>query len=299
MLDQDFPDPGALKVGDTWYAYATTGNGDNLQAARSRDLVRWEYLGEVLPKLASWSTGDTWAPEVRQTSAGFVMYYTARDPSRTRPDGTGSQCISAAVAAKPTGPFVDRSASPLVCQPSLGGSIDPYPFTDADGTRYLIWKNDGNCCQLPTRIWAQRLSADGLKLLPGAAVDLGERNDQPWEGAVVEAPTLLLRDGTYYLFYSAGNYADGTYAVGYATAPRVLGPYRDAPENPILKTRDAAGAQGPGGQTIVTGPHGGLWVLYHAWDPSFLQRAMWLDPLRFVGGKPVIDGPTDRQQAKP
>ncbi|PZR64721.1 MAG: glycoside hydrolase [Chloroflexi bacterium] len=299
VLGRDFPDPGALKVGSTWYAYATTGNGDNLQAARSTDLVHWEYLDEVLPKLATWSTGDTWAPEVRRTSAGYVMYYTTRDPNLIRPDGTGSQCVSVAVASSPAGPFSDRSSGPLVCQPKLGGSIDPFPFTDADGTRYLIWKSDGNCCQMPTRIWGQRLSADGLSLVPGTPTDLGETNDQAWEGSVVEAPTLLLHDGTYFLFYSAGNYADGTYAVGYATAPRVLGPYRDAVGNPILKTRDAAGAQGPGGQTIVTAPDGSLWVLYHAWDPNFLERSMWLDRLRFVAGRPVIDGPTDRPQAKP
>src|SRR5688572_31283652 len=67
VLDQDFPDPDVLEIGDVYYAYATNANDDNIQSARSTDLVDWEMLGDVLPTLPDWavqSFGSVWAPEV-------------------------------------------------------------------------------------------------------------------------------------------------------------------------------------------------------------------------------------------
>ena len=39
LLYQNFPDPGVMKVGSRYYAFATNGGGGNVQAAASRDLV--------------------------------------------------------------------------------------------------------------------------------------------------------------------------------------------------------------------------------------------------------------------
>jgi beta-xylosidase len=308
VIDDDFPDPFVLRVGDGYFAYATTDAAQHLQLARSSDLVSWEILDDPLPKLAGWSSGDTWAPEVLKTSAGFVLYYTARAPEIKRPDGSGSQCITLAVATVPEGPFVDSSTEPLVCQGELGGSIDATPFVDADGTRFLILKNDGNCCGLPTRFWIQRLSADGLRLT-GKPSDMGVVNDEPWEGGLIEAPTLLLRDGTYFLFYSANGYDTEFYAVGYATSKKVLGPYVDARENPILASAwgrpVTSRARGPGHQSVVAAPGGQLWMAYHAWDQdavgygNFGSRTVWIDKLELAGAKAVVHGPTDGPQPIP
>jgi len=308
VIDDDFPDPFVLRAQDRYYAYATTDAAQHLQLARSADLVSWEILDDPLPKLAGWSSGDTWAPEVLKTSAGFVLYYTSRAPEIKRPDGSGSQCITLGVAAAPEEPFVDSSSKPLVCQGSLGGSIDATPFVDANGTRYLIWKNDGNCCGLPTRFWIQRLSDDGLRLT-GNASDLGVVNDEPWEGALIEAPTLILRNGVYFLFYSANGYDTEFYAVGYATSRKLLGPYVDAPENPILASAwgrpVTSRARGPGHQSIVSAPGGQLWMAYHAWDQdavgygNFGSRTVWIDRLDLNGAKAVVYGPTDGPQPIP
>src|SRR5215207_807685 len=276
VLTGNFADPNVLKVGGTWYAYATGDLIVNLQVARSADLVRWERLDDALPELPEWSVlqkGLTWAPEVAQTPAGFVLYYTLRHAA------SGRQCISVAVAPRPEGPFQDTRSRPLVCQERLGGSIDPHHFVDRDGRTYLLWKNDGNCCGLPAELWGQRLDRDGLALV-GLPRSLGVGNDAAWEGDLIEAPTLWREGDTYYLFYSANDYGSTGYAVGYATATRVLGPYRDGPGNPILRSRGKAA--GPGGQAVVTDGHGGLWLAYHAWDSAAVgdeaggQRSMWL-----------------------
>jgi beta-xylosidase len=299
VLGGNFADPHLVKVGDTWYAYATGDLVVNLQVARSADLVRWERLEDALPELPAWSVlqkGLTWAPEVARTPAGFVLYYTLRHAA------SGRQCVSVAVADRPEGPFRDTRSRPLVCQERLGGSIDPHRFVDRDGTAYLLWKNDGNCCGQPTRLWAQRLDGDGLKLT-GKPASLGVRNDAAWEGNLIEAPTLWRDGDTYYLLYSANDYGSPDYAVGYATAPKVLGPYRDGPGNPILTSRGKAA--GPGGQSVIDDGEGGLWLAYHAWDSAAVgdevggQRSMWLDRLSFDGGRPRVAGPTGTPQEAP
>lgn len=312
VIQNDFPDPHVLLAGETFYAYATTGGGKNLQAARSDNLVNWTTMPDPLPELASWSGltplfsavphEATWAPAAAQIEDMYLLYYTTPALEMPRPDGVPSQCIGVAVSETPEGPFEDRSDGPLACQPELGGSIDSTYFRDGDGTQYLIWKNDGNCCGIETRFYISELSPDGLELI-SEPVDMGVDNDRPWERFVIEAPTLTVLDGTYYLFYSGNDFSSAAYAVGYATADEVTGPYTDAEENPILASEGPVA--GPGHQGIVADKEGDLWLTYHAWDATAIgydnggRRAMWIDELVFEDGKAVVLGPDAGIQPAP
>lgn len=296
--EENFPDPGVLRVDGTYYAYSTNSDAANVPLQTSTDLVHWTDVGDVLPQLGSWARQTvtfTWAPEVlRTTAGGYVLYYTARS------DRHDKQCIGRAVSASPRGPFVDSSSNPLVCQVDEGGSIDASPFLDADGTAYLYWKNDGNCCGLPTYLYGQRLDAAGTALVGNPARLL--TTTAPWQGKLVEAPHLYRRDGRYYLFYSANAYDSDRYAVGYATCTAPLQPCRDAPENPILDTGNEAA--GPGHSALVEAPNGDTWLLYHAWPPdaigaAYPGRTLWLDRVDWVDGRPVVRGPTSKPQAVP
>jgi arabinan endo-1,5-alpha-L-arabinosidase len=285
VLDQDFPDPDLLKVGNDYYVYATNAEGINIQAAKSTDLVHWEVLGEVLPELPDWavqSFGWAWAPEVFSRARGqYVMYFTARFAIGF--DGT--QCIGSATAKDPAGPFTSSNPKPFICQTDQGGSIDPSSFVDGDGQRYVLWKNDGNSSGYKVWLYIQKVSSDGLTLQgePRRLLTV----DQRWEGILVEAPTLWRQDGKYYLFYSANAYNDRRYATGYAVAEDIFGPYVKA-EEPLLATNLAAGLVGPGGQDIVTGPHGGTWILFHGWAPDAYRR-LYLAPLDWENGAPVVE----------
>ena len=239
VIARNFPDPHVIRADDQYFAYSTTSAGANIRYARSPNLVEWEIVGEALPELASWSGltplfsdvphEATWAPAVAQVGDGFVMYYTTPALELPRPDGKPSQCIGVATSDSPEGPFVDSSPGPIVCQSDLGGSIDATQFAD-DGAQYLLWKNDGNCCGIPTRFYIQELSDDGLELI-GEPTDMGVSNDLLWERFVIEAPTLWKNGETYFLFYSGNDFASADYAVGYATSADVLGPYVDAEES--------------------------------------------------------------------
>lgn len=285
VLDQDFPDPDVLKVGDTYYAYATNANDVNIQVAKSTDLVHWEVLGEALPALPDWAVqkfGWAWAPEVFSPAAGqYVMYFVARFAIGF--DGT--QCIGLATSQDPAGPFVSSNPEPFICQTGEGGSIDPSTFVDADGQRYVLWKNDGNSAGYQVWLYIQKVSDDGLTLQgePHQLLTV----DQLWEGTLVEAPTLWLQDGKYYLFYSANAYYDRRYGVGYAVADEILGPYVKA-EGPWLATNIGAGLVGPGGQDIITGPHGDTWILFHGWAPDGYRR-LYLLPLDWESDLPVLE----------
>ena len=297
VIDRNMPDPFVLDTGDLYYLYSTTNISDNYPYATSEDLVNWEQQGDAMPQLPSWANGNTWAPEVTETSAGYVMYFTARAPGLQRPDGAGAQCVGVAVSAAPGGPFVSESPEPLVCQLELGGTIDASVVRDVDDALWLIYKNDGNCCSIPTRFYMRRMSEDGLSFA-GEEIEVeGIVNDQPWEGNVVEAPTIHFYEDTYYLFYSANDYAGPPYAVGYATSDSLTGPYVDAEENPIMSTEGTA--IGPGHQAIIADRDGDLWMVYHAWEYTLRERKVWIDELRFEDGRPVIDGPDAEPQPVP
>jgi beta-xylosidase len=218
--------------------------------------------------------GSFWAPEISQDRGRFFVYYVARKKG-------GSLCAAVATSARPQGPYTDRG--PLVCQEV--GSIDPFPVTDENGRRYLLWKEDGNSVSKPTPIWAQRLSAEGTRLI-GEKRELFH-NDQPWEkhptlpfGNLVEGPSVVRRGGWFYLFYS-GNFCCGRecdYAVGVARSRKLLGPWKKYDKNPIMEGN--GDWRCPGHGTVVGDERGRTWFMYHAYqskDFVYVGRQAMLD----------------------
>ncbi|HEX2865158.1 MAG TPA: glycoside hydrolase family 43 protein [Deinococcales bacterium] len=293
-LDLDFPDPFVLATAEGYFAFATNARGLDVQVAFSPDLATWELRGNALAHLPPWALrGFTWAPEVMAVDGGYVMYYVARHAT------SGLQCIGAAFSTRPEGPYRDSSVEPLISQLELGGAIDPSPFVEEDGSRYLLWKNDGNAIHKETVIWARRLSDDGRELTGETTALI--RNDTDWEGNLVEAPFAYRHGGRYYLFYSAADYNASSYAVGYAVSEALLGPYRKpASPSPILATSKQLA--GPGGQCVVTDGHGTPWMVYHAWRPGAVgyprgKRRMYVSRLTFPNGTPRVtlsEGPATR-----
>lgn len=70
-VDTDFPDPCIIKTDAGYYAFATAGNGVNVQIARSDDFSSWDLLSDTdaFPgPFPDWiaSEPNTWAPDVIQ-----------------------------------------------------------------------------------------------------------------------------------------------------------------------------------------------------------------------------------------
>ncbi len=282
VIRRNFPDPDVIEHEGVYYAYATNHNLKNVQVATSTDLINWQVPNlDVLPNLPRWVIPNlTWAPEVSKWPDGtFRLYFTARNAAFPK------QCLGVASASSPLGPFEVQGDSMLVCPEELGGAIDATVYFDNE-TPYLIWKNDGNCCGIPTSFYMSELSQDGLSIVAEPVILLGTSQD--WEGILIEAPTLIKEGSTYYLFYSANDYGSENYAVGYATSDNLFGPYTKF-DGPWLSTELFDGRIiGPGGQDIFKDKNGQWHALFHGWNISKSARYMYHRPLNFVEGRPEL-----------
>jgi beta-xylosidase len=231
----------------------------------------------------------------------------------------GVHCIGVATSPTPAGPFTDQGpldlasgatpGMPLGCEDPAGrGNIDPSPFVDPSGQAYLYVSTDNVCtagsCTFKPTISVIPLSGDHLHAA-GSRVPLFSGDPGTWEAVssqvpTVEGPSMQLHNGTYYLFYSGGNWR-AAYGMGYATSSNPTGPFSKARANPILAQTATVASPG-GGDQIVTGPHNGQWLVYHGSSlPDPGVRTLRIDPLSWTpnaGGPdtPVIGGPSATPQ---
>ncbi|MCA1693451.1 MAG: glycoside hydrolase family 43 protein, partial [Actinobacteria bacterium] len=255
------PDPGVLRTHSAYFVYSTDLSGDAgiFPIRRSTDLRTWADVGYIFPDGAprpGWwnpkpedpcNARDSgrpryWGPEVFKAGSRYVAYYSATGPGNFF-------SIGAATATSPVGPWTDIGR-PLVENPELS-LIDPAFFEDpVTDKSYLLWKDNTNALcpgRMPTHIVIQEVSGDGLRRV-GTPVRI-LTNDVPWEGAVVEAPTMIHRHGYYYLFYSANTFDVEQYGIGVARSTSPRGPFVKFSANPILRSDETF--DGPGGQDVV------------------------------------------------
>ncbi|UYZ62090.1 family 43 glycosylhydrolase [Hymenobacter weizhouensis] len=264
VLPGDFPDPSVVKIGDTYWATATTSNwGPIFPLLKSKDLTSWELAGHVFPQeRPQWADYYFWAPEISYDNGKTYVFYSAHQRG-------GNLAVGVASADRPEGPYTDHG--PLVGQPD--GSIDGFPMRDENGQLYLIWKEDGNSINQPTPIWAQRLSDDRRKLV-GEKQELFRNNPATWEGNLVEGAALIQHNGYFYTFYAgAGCCGPGcTYATGVARSKTLLGPWEKYAKNPVLVNNDTWRCPGHGS---VVQRDGRWYLLHHAYatqGQQFLGR---------------------------
>ncbi len=283
VIPTDCPDPGVLHDGNRYVLTCTSGDAaDAYPIYTSPDLASWTLVGHVFPAghRPAWAVSDFWAPEIHVVGTHYVVYFSARGAD-------GMLAIGAASASSSVGPFTDIG-QPLVHDASVG-LIDASEIT-ASGQPYVLYKRDGNAIGQPTPIETEPLSADGLSLASGATPTQLITNDQPWEGAVTEAPFMVDQGGTYYLFYSGNSYANASYAVGVARASSATGPFTKA-SSPIVVT-DGAWV-GPGHCSVVDTPAGDTAIVYHAWVAGCVNapgcgREDLVDLVQWSGGWPAV-----------
>ncbi|KAH7384727.1 putative arabinan-endo 1,5-alpha-L-arabinase [Cadophora sp. MPI-SDFR-AT-0126] len=257
VIDQDWADPSILLQDGTWYSYATGAAGKKVQVASSTVFESgWSILpDDGMPTIPGWVVPDStnppgpgsfvWAPDVvRRDDGKFILYFSA---ARINPPGglpnKGYHCVGAAIAGNPAGPFVPQS-DPLACPIDQGGAIDPAGFRDANGDVFVTYKVDGN------NIGDGSGKLQGDWMTPdGAPTKILGRDDN--DGPLVEAPSLNLREGIYYLFFSSNCYSTRDYDVSYATAKSldVMFDKAHAPAAPLLQSGDF-GLSGPGGADV-------------------------------------------------
>jgi len=298
VYPRDFPDPSIVHDGTDYYAYGTNVWLYRTPLLHSTDLVHWDLVGDALHQAGTWASDDlghTWAPAVIRLGGAYVEYYTAMEAA------TGEMCVGRATSAAAAGPFVDPSTAPLLCQRPLGGSIDPSPFVDADGSVTLVFKSDTNSGRgtgtpQPTALWSLPLSADGLSVT-GPAVELmdssGGTDGFRWHSGLVEGPAMVAAGGHYWLFYSGMKSGWTDYGVGFASCDSPQGPCVDkTPDFPwATKTTSTVGI---GGESFFTDASGQLMMAFHALidpkDPG-AGRALHIERVTMTDKGPTLGDP--------
>jgi beta-xylosidase len=286
-----------------WYAYGTgrAPGGRQFEVLRSEDLVSWTSLGGALEPLpGAWAT-DYWAPEVAHADGRWYLYYSAGR-------GESGHRLRVAVADAPEGPFHDAGT---VLTPDERFAIDAHPFRDDDGRWYLYYAHDvlegervGTTIAVDRLAGMTRLEGRPRTLLRASGDWQVYRRDREMYGKVydwhtLEGPFVRKRDGRYWLFYSGGAWEEPSYGVSFAVADHPLGPFAEPRPGPCVLQTVAGRVIGPGHNSVVTGPDGEDWLVYHAWDPRRSARRMWIDRLRWGPDGPQRSGPTAGPQPRP
>lgn len=184
------------------------------------------------------------------------------------------------------------------------GGIDPHPYVDEDGTKYLFWvdstasdrlsvvkmdnwlKPDWSTATVLT--YHNYYTVDDWKAeKAGQSV---EHVSYELEGVEInEGPTVLKHNGKYYLTFSVGSYKDSSYQVAQAVADHIMGPYRKLTEaeGGVVMSGGTSGSQeisGTGHHTFVTAGDR-LYMIYHRHNDYVLAgsaRNPALDEIKWI-----------------
>jgi arabinan endo-1,5-alpha-L-arabinosidase len=300
-----FADPFVLRVGREFFAYGTGGPDDapterRFQILHSVDLAHWTMVGHALVPPKHLENGSFWAPEVAERDGKFFMYYSGGGPEGE------SHRLRVAISDFPSGPFVDAGHELIENEPF---SIDASPYYNPlDDAWYLFFARDYFDAPAGTGLAVVRL-ADDMTHIEGPPVPLVratadwqifERNrlwyDREWPvWHTVEGPFAVYREGMCVLFYSGGLWKGADYGVGVAVADSPLGPFveADTSRGPAVLRGTEGKVLGPGHNSVVLGPDDETYfIVYHAWDPDYTARRMFIDPLIWSDGWPICDGPS-------
>lgn len=229
-------DPTIFQAQGTFYLYGTVERGaGGFLVYTSKNLKDWQPAqsngGYALKKGEVFGTTGFWAPQVFAQNGSYYMAYVANEN------------IAIAKSNNPAGPFTQTSQQPLAAPVK---QIDPFVFVDEDGKKYLyhVRLTGGN------KIFVAQMTDDFSAILPETLHECITATE-PWENTakatwpVTEGPSVLKHNGIYYLVYTANDFRNPDYAVGYATSNSPLGPWKKYEGNPIIQ-KNLVGINGTG-----------------------------------------------------
>ncbi|MGF9696839.1 glycoside hydrolase family 43 protein [Paenibacillus sp. MABNR03] len=275
ILPGFYPDPSIVKAEDYFYLVCSSFEYfPGVPIFRSRDLIHWEQIGNVLDRMSQLDLTDQkssdgiYAPALRYNKGTFYMI-------TTDVRGIGNFYVT---ATNPAGPWSEPIRIPY-------GGIDPSLFFDDDGKVYVTAQQgaDYNSHAIQYEIDI----ATGEALSEPQVVWHGDGG--PW----TEGPHLYKINGMYYMMSASGGTAkEHREIIGRSDKP--YGPFERYPE-PILTHRNLDHPiQYLGHADLVEDHHGDWWAVFLGVrlteeGYSVLGRETFLAPVIWNEGWPHID----------
>ena len=265
VLNIDFSDPDAIRVGDSYYMVASDFHYLGMQILQSKDLVNWEYVTQLYSRFdyPGWDdnqhySGGSWAPSIRFHDGRFYVFFCTPDEG-----------LFMTSATDPAGPW-----TPLHCVKEVWHWEDPCPFWDEDGQAYL-----GHSLWGAGPIIVHKMSPDGKELLDDGVV--------VYRGPVAEGTKFHKRNGYYYLSIPEGGVGGGVQVI--LRSQSLYGPY----EKRVVLEQGSTPVNGPHQGAIVDTPEGEWWFLHFQSTPV-LGRVVHLQPMWWQDDWPVMGVDIDR-----
>ncbi len=244
------PSP-VIRVGSefhVWYSRAAadaSGHDVSICHATSEDGRNWTEKGEALScgGPGAWDEQGVSSPTILVAEGRYFLYYTAAaktpDNDGGEPNGTAT-AIGVAFADSPRGPWTRFSDDPV-----LRPGEDDLPPVETPG--------DGR-----------------LSLWPEA--------DEVWDSHSVSHACLLVRGGSYWVYYQGRRkgLSPGETGMGLAIAPHPTGPFEKHRANPVLEGTEGVclwpQRRGVAALVAPAGPAGGT-LQYSADGVRFVSQA--------------------------
>lgn len=219
-------DPSIFKDNDFYYVFSTDVLEKDLinpaiQMRKSKDLINWEYVGNVVNKVPliayEWTRADgIWAPEVIKVENKYYLYYCASVFGKTR------SCIGLLESDSINGPWKDNGIVIKTDFKDNRNAIDPNLILDKEGRLWMAYGSFWN------GIYILELNRDTGK--PKFKNDFGKQIacrshlvDGAIEGAYITYNSIFNK---YYLFVSYDSlFSDYNIRVGRSDS--IEGPYVD------------------------------------------------------------------------
>ena len=263
IVPGDHPDPTVLKDGDDYYmTFSSFLATPGIVIWHSRDLVNWTPITAALTR----PLGNVWAMDLIKHQGRYFIYIPV-----LLGDGTGVFVIHADDIRGPWSEPVDLK---------LPGCIDPGHAVGEDGRRYLFVNG----------VRRIGLTDDGL-----STVGQLEPAYNPWrypddwvvEMFAPEGPKFFHRGDWFYLVTAVGGTSGPptSHMVIVARSRSIHGPWEDCPHNPVVRTTSAEEPWWSRGHaTVVEGPGGDWWMIYHGYENGFrtLGRQTLLEPIEWT-----------------
>ena len=273
-LDIDDPahDPALLEADGEYIVFSTgilrdqTDPGGIFIRKSNDDLSGpWSSVGEIEPPdwTLDYSPEHLWAPSAIEYEGTYYLYYA------TSSFGSNVSAIGVVQSDEPENPDSWEDLGPLIESDSSTGynAIDPHVFEE-DEELWIVFGSHFSGIQL-TRLSSPDQVDDSYEM-----VHLQSRPEI--QHNPVEAPTIIERDGYYFLFTSWDQCCQGldsTYRIAVGRADQLEGPYEDRDGNPLtdgggdILLEAEENQTGPGGQDIFQ-ENDSYYLIHHYYDEN-------------------------------